>query len=121
MKGACESGVVVNFAIGEGAPTTGRAGVLESGGSLGRLILGNGGLLGGVDKGWVSGACSPSSSPSLSSLMVGGRGCDASIPIVVLLDLGVERGGRVGLVGVVKEGVATDGSRLCGEEKEGRW
>ena len=116
----CEcDGVAVRCAIG-GEVREGQAGVLERGGSLARLYLGTGGLMAGVVGDGRVESCPPFSSPSLSSLMVGGRDCDASMPIVVLVEFGVERGGRVGLVGVVKDGVVTEGSRLCGEEKDGR-
>ena len=64
----------------------------------------------------------PSTSPSSSSWMVGGRGCDASMLSVVLAVLGVESGGRLGFVGgEEKEGVAREGSSDGGDEKEGRW
>ena len=116
------SGGAVRCAVGDGVVRKGRAGVLNRGANLVRFSLAIGGLgVGVVARGLRVETFFPSSSSSLSSVMVGGRDCDASMPRVVLPDLGVDKGGRVGLVGEVNDGVATEGSRLCGEEKDGRW
>ena len=118
------SGGAVRCAVGDGVVRKGCAGVLDRGANLVRLNLGIGGLKVGVVAGGLRVKPPPpfpSSSSSLSSVMVGGRDCDASMPRVVLPDRGVDKGGRVGLAGEVNEGVATEGSRLCGEEKDGRW